>query len=35
VSPGTDWDEIGELLTESYCTLAPPSLVSRVDRPPG
>jgi hypothetical protein len=33
VSPGADWDEIGELLTESYCTLAPPSLVSRVDRP--
>lgn len=30
-----DWDEIAELLTESYCTLAPPSLVSRVDRPPG
>jgi hypothetical protein len=35
VSPGADWNEIGELLTESYCTLAPPSLVSRVDRPPG
>jgi YjbR len=30
-----DWDEIAELLTESYCTLAPPSLVSRVDRPSG
>ncbi len=30
-----DWDEIAELLTESYCTLAPPALVSRVDRPSG
>jgi hypothetical protein len=30
-----DWDEIAELLTESYCTLAPPSLVSLVDRPSG
>lgn len=30
-----DWDEIAELLTESYCTLAPSSLVSRVERPSG
>ena len=30
-----DWDEVAELLTESYCTLAPPSLVARVDRPAG
>jgi len=31
----TDWEEIGELLTESYCALAPKRLVTRVDRPPG
>jgi hypothetical protein len=28
-----DWDEITELVTESYCVLAPNSLVRRVDRP--
>jgi hypothetical protein len=33
LSDDVDWEEIAELLTESYCTLAPPSLVSRVDRP--
>jgi hypothetical protein len=32
---GTDWDEVRELLTESYCTLAPQKLVARVDRPTG
>ena len=26
--------EVTELLTESYCVLAPKSLVARVDRPP-
>ncbi|HET6951899.1 MAG TPA: MmcQ/YjbR family DNA-binding protein [Acidimicrobiales bacterium] len=31
---GTDWDEVTELVTESYCILAPKKLVSRVDRPP-
>ena len=30
----TDWDEVAELLTESYCTLAPKKLQARVDRPP-
>jgi hypothetical protein len=30
----TDWAEVGELLTESYCLLAPKKLVARVDRPP-
>jgi len=35
LTDGVDWDEIAELLTESYCTLAPPSLASRVDRPSG
>lgn len=29
----TDWDEVGELLTESYCVLAPKKLVARVERP--
>lgn len=28
-----DWDEVAELLTESYCTLAPPRLAAQVDRP--
>jgi YjbR len=30
-----DWDEVGELLTESYCVLAPRRLVAQIDRPPG
>jgi hypothetical protein len=29
----TDWDEVIELVTESYCLLAPKKLVARVDRP--
>ena len=29
-----DWDEIRELLVESYCLLAPAKLVRLVDRPP-
>ncbi len=29
----TDWDEIAELVTESYCTLAPAKLAVLVDRP--
>ncbi|TNH29467.1 MmcQ/YjbR family DNA-binding protein [Micromonospora orduensis] len=29
----TDWDEVGELLTESYCVLAPKRLAALVDRP--
>jgi predicted DNA-binding protein (MmcQ/YjbR family) len=28
-----DWDEVAELLTESYCVLAPKKLVGLVDRP--
>jgi hypothetical protein len=32
--PGPDWVEIGELVTESYCLLAPRSLAERVARPP-
>lgn len=29
----TDWDEVAELLTDSYCVLAPAKLVALVDRP--
>jgi hypothetical protein len=29
----TDWDEVAELLTESYCRLAPKKLQALVDRP--
>jgi len=29
-----DWDEVTELVTESYCVLAPKKLVAKVDRPP-
>jgi hypothetical protein len=29
----TDWDEVAELVTESYCILAPKKLVALVDRP--
>ena len=30
-----DWDEVGELLTESYCVHAPKKLVELVERPTG
>ena len=29
----TDWSEVAELVTESYCALAPKNLVELVDRP--
>jgi hypothetical protein len=29
----TDWGEVGELVTESFCVMAPKKLVARVDRP--
>ena len=28
-----DWAEVTELLTESYCVVAPKKLVARIDRP--
>jgi len=31
----TDWEEVRELVTESYCVLAPQKLVALVDRPGG
>lgn len=30
----TDWTEVAELLTESYCLVAPKRLAALVDRPP-
>jgi predicted DNA-binding protein (MmcQ/YjbR family) len=30
----TDWDELRELITDSYCVMAPKQLIARVDRPP-
>jgi hypothetical protein len=30
---GTDWDEVRELITESFCVMAPKKLIARVDRP--
>ncbi len=30
---GTDWDELRELLTDSYCVQAPKELAARVPRP--
>ena len=30
---GTDWTELAELLTDSYCLVAPKQLASRVARP--
>jgi hypothetical protein len=32
---GADWDEVAELLTESYCVMAPKKLVALVTRPTG
>lgn len=31
---GTDWEELGELLTDSYCLQAPTQLAELVPRPP-
>jgi hypothetical protein len=30
----TDWDEVAELMTESFCVMAPQKLVALVERPP-
>ena len=32
---GTDWVEVAELVTDSYCVMAPKRLAALVDRPPG
>ena len=31
---GTDWDEVRELLIESFCVMAPKKLAARAPRPP-
>jgi YjbR len=31
---GTDWDEVAELLADSFCVMAPEKLAALVDRPP-
>ena len=33
LGPDVDWGEVTELVTESYCVLAPQRLVPRVERP--
>jgi hypothetical protein len=33
LEPDVDWAEVAELVTESYCLLAPQRLAARVDRP--
>jgi YjbR len=33
IGDDVDWDEVTELVTESYCVLAPKKLVARVNRP--
>ena len=35
LGPYTDWTEVAELLTESYCVMAPKKLQAQVDRPGG
>ena len=34
IDDDVDWEELRELVTESYCRLAPRKLVRLVDRPP-
>jgi predicted DNA-binding protein (MmcQ/YjbR family) len=33
IDAGVDWAEVQELVTDSYCLLAPKKLAARVDRP--
>ena len=35
LGPDLDWEEVAELLTESYCLLAPRKLAQQVHRPAG
>ena len=35
VDENTDWEEVAELMAESYCVLAPRKLVALVERPAG
>jgi len=33
IDDDVDWDEVAELVTDSYCVMAPKMLAARVDRP--
>jgi hypothetical protein len=33
LSESTDWEEVRELVTESYCVVAPKKLIALLDRP--
>jgi hypothetical protein len=35
IEAATDWSEVAELMTESYCVMAPQKLVALIDRPDG
>jgi hypothetical protein len=35
IEPGADWEEIAQLVTASYCALAPKKLAGLVNRPTG
>lgn len=35
IDAGTDWDEVADLITGSYCLLAPKKLAALIDRPGG
>jgi hypothetical protein len=35
IDDGIDWTEVRELVTESYCLLAPKKLAALVERPEG
>jgi predicted DNA-binding protein (MmcQ/YjbR family) len=34
IDAAVDWHEVAELVTESYCVVAPKKLVELIDRPP-
>ncbi|WP_433275593.1 hypothetical protein ACQPZA_30775 [Pseudonocardia xinjiangensis] len=35
LGPDIDWNEVAELITESFCARAPMTLTRQVERPPG
>ncbi|NMH77854.1 MmcQ/YjbR family DNA-binding protein [Pseudonocardia xinjiangensis] len=35
LGPNIDWNEVAELITESFCARAPMTLTRQVERPPG
>ena len=34
IDADTDWDEVAELVTDSFCVMAPKKLAALIDRPP-